>query len=81
VKAHKIDKKILLCTSKLEQMEIAYNNNEAKKFYHEVNSIRKGFRPQTFLIKYTRTPTCMCARTRTHARACFYGSNIHSVMT
>jgi len=25
--------------SKLEQMEIAYNNNEAKKFYEEVKSI------------------------------------------
>ena len=36
--------------SKLEQMEIAYNNNEAKKFYQEVNSIRKGFKPYTLLI-------------------------------
>ena len=31
-------------------MEIAYNNNEAKKFYQEVNSIRKGFKPYTLLI-------------------------------
>jgi hypothetical protein len=28
--------------SQLEKMETAYNNNEAKKFYQEVNSIRKG---------------------------------------
>jgi hypothetical protein len=32
-------------------MEIAYNNNEAKKFYQEVNSIRKGFKPQTLHIQ------------------------------
>jgi hypothetical protein len=32
-------------------MEIAYSNNEAKKFYREGNSIRKGFKPQTLLIK------------------------------
>ena len=31
-------------------MEIAYNNNEAKKFYQEVNSIRKGFKLQTLLM-------------------------------
>jgi hypothetical protein len=30
-------------------MEIAYNNNEANKFYQEVKSIRKGF---TNFIKY-----------------------------
>ena len=32
-------------------MEIAYNNNEAKKFNQEVNGIRKGFKPQTWLIR------------------------------
>jgi hypothetical protein len=32
-------------------MEITYNNNEAKKFYQKVNSRRKGFKPQTFLIR------------------------------
>jgi hypothetical protein len=42
-----IDKEKVLCKSKLEQMEIA-NNNEAKKFYQEVNIIRKGFKPQTY---------------------------------
>jgi len=32
-------------------MEIVYNNNnnEANKFYQEVNSIREGSEPQTFL--------------------------------
>ena len=46
--AHKIyrQKKRVLCKSKLEQMEIA-NKNEAKKFYQEVYSVRKGFKPQT----------------------------------
>ena len=37
--------------SKLEEMQIAYNNNEIKKPYQEVNSIRKGFKPQTLLIR------------------------------
>ena len=32
-------------------MEIYYNNNEAKKFYQEMNSIRKGFKPQTLLFR------------------------------
>ena len=32
-------------------MKIAYNKNEAKKLYQEVNSIRKGIKPKTFLIK------------------------------
>ena len=32
-------------------MEIAYTDNEAKKFYGKVNSIRKGFKPQTLLIR------------------------------
>ena len=31
-------------------MEIAYNNNEAKKFYQEVQSIRRGFKQETLLI-------------------------------
>jgi len=31
-------------------MEISYNNNEAKIFYQEVSSVRKGFNPQTLLI-------------------------------
>jgi transposase-like protein len=52
-KAHKIfrQKKESTVQTKLEQMEIAYNNNEAKKLYHEVNSIRKGFKPQTLHIQ------------------------------
>ena len=51
--AHKIfrQKKRVLFKSKLEQMEIAYNNNDAKKFYKKVNSVRKGFKPQTLLIR------------------------------
>jgi nitric oxide synthase oxygenase domain/subunit len=32
-------------------MEIAYNNNEAKKFYQEVKSIRKGCHKQMLLIR------------------------------
>jgi len=32
-------------------MKIAFNNNETKKFYKEVISIRKGIKPQTLLIK------------------------------
>jgi hypothetical protein len=48
--AHEIfrQKKRVLFVSKLEQMEIAYNNNETK-FYQEVNSIRKGLKLQTLL--------------------------------
>jgi len=32
-------------------MEIAYDNNEAKRIYQEVKSVRKGFQPQTLLIR------------------------------
>ena len=32
-------------------MEIAYNNNEAKKYYQEMNSIWERCRPQTILIR------------------------------
>jgi len=32
-------------------MDIVYNNNEANKFYQEVSSIRKGFKPLTLLIR------------------------------
>jgi hypothetical protein len=32
-------------------MEIAYSNNEANKFNQEVNGARKGFKPQTWLIR------------------------------
>jgi hypothetical protein len=51
--AHKIfrQKKRVMFKSQLEKMETAYNNNEAKKFYQEVNSIRKGFKTQTLLIR------------------------------
>ena len=38
-------------SSKLEQVEIAYDNNEGKKFNQEMNSIRKGIKPQTLLIR------------------------------
>jgi len=41
----------VLFKSKLEQMEIAYNNNEAKKFYQEVSSMRKVFKLQTLHIE------------------------------
>ena len=41
-------KKWVLLKSKLEQTEIAYHNNETKKFHQEVNGIRKGFKPQTY---------------------------------
>jgi len=41
----------VLLKSKLEQMEIAYNNNEAKIYDQEVSSIRKGFNPQTLLVR------------------------------
>jgi hypothetical protein len=45
-----LDKKTVLFKSKLEQIETAYNNNEARKFYQEVNSIRTGFKLQTIPI-------------------------------
>jgi ABC-type branched-subunit amino acid transport system ATPase component len=32
-------------------MDITYNNNEAKKLYQELKSIRKEFKPTTILIK------------------------------
>ena len=31
-------------------MEIAYNNNKTQNCYQVVNSIRKGFKPQTLPI-------------------------------
>jgi hypothetical protein len=37
--------------SKLEQIEIAYNNHKENKCYQEVNSIRNGFKPKTLLIR------------------------------
>ena len=40
-----LQKKRILFKSKLEQMEIAGNNHQAKIFYQEVNSTRKGFKP------------------------------------
>jgi len=45
-----LDKKRDCFKSKLEQMEIAYSDNEAKEFYQEVNSVRKGFELQTLLM-------------------------------
>jgi hypothetical protein len=39
----------VLLKSKLEQVETA-SNNEASKFYQEVNSITKGFKLQTLPI-------------------------------
>jgi hypothetical protein len=41
----------VLYKSNLEQMEIAYTDSEAKKFYQKVNSIRNGLKPQTLLIR------------------------------
>ena len=32
-------------------MDNVYKNNEAKKLYQGLNSIRKGFKPQTLLIR------------------------------
>jgi hypothetical protein len=32
-------------------MEIVYNKTKAKKCYKEVNSIRKGFTPQTLMTR------------------------------
>jgi hypothetical protein len=52
--AHKIfrQEKRAMFKSQLGKMETAYNsNNEAKKFYQEVNNIRKRFKPQTLLIR------------------------------
>ena len=46
-----VDKMRALIKSKVEQIEIAYNNNESKKFYREVNSVVKEFKPQTLLIR------------------------------
>jgi len=40
-----------LSKSKLEQIKIAYKNNNAKKFYQEVNSIIIGFKPRILLIR------------------------------
>jgi hypothetical protein len=37
--------------AKLEQIQTAYSNKEAKNFCREVNNIRKGFKPQTLLIR------------------------------
>ena len=44
-------KKGIVFKSKLKQMETAYNNNEAKKFYQEVKSTRTGCQQQKFLIR------------------------------
>jgi hypothetical protein len=46
-----LTKKRVLFKSKLEQIEIAYNNSEANKFYTEVNSIVKEFKPQILVIR------------------------------
>ena len=43
IKIFRQKKKRVLYKSNLEQIEIAYTDNEAKKFYQKVNSIRKGF--------------------------------------
>jgi len=40
-----------LFKSKLEQIEISYNNSEAKNFYQEVNSVVKEFKLQTLLFR------------------------------
>jgi hypothetical protein len=46
-----LTKKRVLFKSKLEQTGIAYNNNEAKKYYQEMNGIVKEFKRQTLLIR------------------------------
>ena len=48
-----IDKKREYSLDPFERMEIAYNNIEAKKVYQECNIIRKGFKPQTLLLRDT----------------------------
>jgi len=48
-----VDKKENIILINFEKMGIAYNNNEAKKCYQEMNSIRKGFKPQTLLPRNT----------------------------
>jgi hypothetical protein len=36
---------------KLENIKTVHSNKEARKFYKEVNTIRKGFSSQTTLVK------------------------------
>jgi hypothetical protein len=38
-----LEKTRLFFKSKLEKMEIAYNNNEAKNCYQEVNTVNIGY--------------------------------------
>ena len=38
------DAQCLKVKSQFEQMEIAYNNNEGKKFYEELSIISEGFK-------------------------------------
>jgi hypothetical protein len=42
-----LTKKRVLFKSKLDQIEVACNNSEAKKFYQEVERLVKEFKPQT----------------------------------
>lgn len=51
-------KKRVLFKSQFEQMEIAYKNNEAKKFYEELSIIRKGFKPDITNQRYRHDVTC-----------------------
>jgi len=46
-----LDTKRQYCLNQLEKMDIAYNNNEAKKLYQELKSIIKGFKPTTLLVR------------------------------
>ena len=35
-------------------METSYNKNKAKKFYQEMKTTRKGFKPQTLPIRHKK---------------------------
>jgi hypothetical protein len=39
------------CLNQPEKMDSACNNNEAKKLYQKLKRIRRGFKPQTLLIR------------------------------
>jgi len=45
------EKKNIKIFRRKKQMEIAYSDNEAKKFYREVKSTRKGFKLQILMLK------------------------------
>ncbi|KAJ4429507.1 hypothetical protein ANN_21676 [Periplaneta americana] len=48
------NKKRALLHEKLSNISIEYNNQNARNFYKEVNYFKKGFKPQTKLIKNSK---------------------------